>query len=59
MASISKKKLQKKNKSLSTKLKEKITLKAELKVRLKNAEEAAKYLENEHAKIFEELEGKM
>ena len=58
MTSVSKKKLEQKNKFLSTKLKEKNADKVALKRRLKQNEETVEYWENMHAKSQEQLAGR-
>ena len=57
MATVSKKKLTQKNKSLATKLKAKGADKSDLKRRLKEAENKGKYWENMHATAQEEKSG--
>ena len=57
LSSVSKRKLQEKNKKLHTKLKAKVKGKDDLSRQAKDAEALAKYWEEEHSKLQQELEG--
>ena len=58
LASVSKTKLKEKNKKLQIKLQAKVQGKTDLSRRIKDAEANAKYWEEEHSRLQEEIEGK-